>query len=153
MFFLLKTFLSIRVFIGQNFYNIWRRRGTNKRVDRKTFLNASKYEKIYHCLFVLSINGIVLTVCTLGFGKYIFKVTIFTILCSNYSDFFKRHLYLRNRLLDQGYKTIRLIWSLKKFIFRYQDLVEIYSVSAETMMNDGFSQMKMYKDKDLVYVV
>ena len=28
---------------------------------------------------------------------------------------------------------------LKKFIFRYQDLVEIYSVSAETMINDAFS--------------
>ena len=58
---------------------------------------------------------------------------------SNYSDFLKRHLYLRNRLLDQGYEKIRLIRSLKKFIFRYQDLVEIYSVSAETIINDGFS--------------
>jgi hypothetical protein len=34
---------------------------------------------------------------------------------------------------------IRLIRSLKKFIFRYQDLVEIYSVSAEKIINDGFS--------------
>ena len=58
---------------------------------------------------------------------------------SNYSDFLKRHLHLRNRLLDQGYETIRLIRSLKKFIFRYQDLVEIYSVSAETIINDEFS--------------
>jgi hypothetical protein len=57
----------------------------------------------------------------------------------NFSDFLKRHLYLRNRLLDQGYENIRLIRSLKKFIFRYQDIVEIYSVSAETMVNDGFS--------------
>jgi hypothetical protein len=32
---------------------------------------------------------------------------------SNYSDFLKRHLHLRNRLLDQGYKKIRLIRSLK----------------------------------------
>jgi hypothetical protein len=55
---------------------------------------------------------------------------------SNYSDFLKRHLYLRNRLLDQGYNKIRLIRSLKKFIFRYQDLVEIYSVSAETIINE-----------------
>ena len=46
---------------------------------------------------------------------------------------------MRNRLLDQGYKKIRLIRSLKKFIFRYQDLVEKYYVSAETMVNDGFS--------------
>ena len=44
-----------------------------------------------------------------------------------------------NRLLDQGYEKIRLIRSLRKFIFRYQDLVEIYSVSAETIISDGFS--------------
>jgi hypothetical protein len=42
-------------------------------------------------------------------------------------------------LLNQGYKNIRLIRSLKKFIFRYQDLVEIYSVSTEKIINDGFS--------------
>ena len=34
---------------------------------------------------------------------------------------------------------IRLIGSLKKFIFQYQDIVEIYSVSAEKIINDGFS--------------
>jgi hypothetical protein len=38
-------------------------------------------------------------------------------------------------VLDQDYEKIRLIRSLKKFIFRYQDLVEIYSVSAEKMSN------------------
>jgi hypothetical protein len=44
-----------------------------------------------------------------------------------------------NRLLDQGYEKNRLIRSLKKFIFRYQDLVEKYSVSAEMIINDGLS--------------
>ena len=58
---------------------------------------------------------------------------------SNYSDFLKRHLHLRNGLLDQGYEKIRLIRSLKKFIFRCQDLVEIYSVYAEKIINEGFS--------------
>ena len=48
-------------------------------------------------------------------------------------------LDLRNRLLDQGYKKICLIRSLKKFIFRYQYLVEIYSVSAEKIISDAFS--------------
>jgi hypothetical protein len=63
----------------------------------------------------------------------ILKMKIFSnfLIGDNYSDFLKRHLHLRNKLLDQGYKQIRLIRSLKKFIFRYQDLVEIYSVSAE----------------------
>ena len=49
------------------------------------------------------------------------------------------YLHLRNRLLNQGYKKIRLIRSLKKFIFRYQYLVEIYSVSAETIISDALS--------------
>jgi hypothetical protein len=49
----------------------------------------------------------------------------------------------------------RLIRSLKKFIFQYQDLVEIYSVSAETIISDAFSYsenvyiVKMYKDKEV----
>jgi hypothetical protein len=54
---------------------------------------------------------------------------------SNYSDFLKRHLYLRNRLLDQGY------------IFRYQDLV------CRRWWTMDFHIVKMYKDKDLVYMV
>ena len=41
--------------------------------------------------------------------------------------------------LTVSYEKIRLIRSLKKFIFRYQDLVEIYSVSAEKIINNGFS--------------
>jgi hypothetical protein len=48
-------------------------------------------------------------------------------------------------LLDQGYKKIRLIRSLKKFIFRYQYLVEIYSVSAEKIISDTFS----YSEEDI----
>jgi hypothetical protein len=37
------------------------------------------------------------------------------------------------------HKKIRLIRSLKKFIFRYQYLVEIYSVSEEKIISDAFS--------------
>jgi hypothetical protein len=74
------------------------------------------------------------------YGVYISQLIRSARASSNYSDFLKRHLHLRNRLLDQGYKKIRLIRSLKKLIFRYQDLVEIYSVSAETIINDGFSK-------------
>ena len=74
-----------------------------------------------------------------AYGVYISQLIRYARASSNYSDFLKRHLHLRNMLLDQGYKKIRLIRSLEKFIFRYQDLVEIYSVSAETMINDAFS--------------
>ena len=74
-----------------------------------------------------------------AYGVYISQLIRYASASSNYSDFLKRHLHLRNRLLDQGYEKIRLIRSLKKFIFRYQDIVEIYSVSAEKIINDGFS--------------
>ena len=74
-----------------------------------------------------------------AYGVYIPPLIRYARASSNYSDFLKRHLYLSNRLLDQGYEKIRLIRSLKKFIFRYQDLVAIYSVSAEKIINNGFS--------------
>ena len=74
-----------------------------------------------------------------AYGVYISQLIRYARATSNYSDFLKRHLHLRNRLLDQGYEKIRLIRSLKKFIFRYQDLVVIYSVSAETIISDAFS--------------
>ena len=74
-----------------------------------------------------------------AYGVYISRLICYARASSNYADFLKRHLHLRNRLLDQGYHQIRLIRSFKKFIFRYQDLVEIYSVSAETIISDAFS--------------
>ena len=49
-----------------------------------------------------------------AYGVYISQLIRYARASSNYSDFLKRHLYLRSRLLDQGYKTIRLIRSLKK---------------------------------------
>ena len=65
-----------------------------------------------------------------AYGVYISQLIRYARGSSNYSDFLKRH---------QGYKKIRLIRSLKKFIFRYQYLVEIYSVSAEKIISDAFS--------------
>jgi hypothetical protein len=71
---------------------------------------------------------------------------------SNYSDFLKRHLHLRNRLLNQGYQKIRLIRSLKKFLFRYQGLVDIYSVFAETIINDAFSNREVNKNVKNIFL-
>ena len=47
-----------------------------------------------------------------AYGVYISQLIRYARASSNYSDFLKRHLHLRNRLLDQGYKKIRLIRSL-----------------------------------------
>jgi hypothetical protein len=80
-----------------------------------------------------------------AYDVYISQLIRFARASSNYSHFLKRHLYLRNSILDQGFKKICLIRYLKKFIFRYQDLVGKYSVSAETLINNGFSESKYGK--------
>jgi hypothetical protein len=48
-----------------------------------------------------------------AYGVYISQWIRYARDSSNYSDFLKRHLHLRNRLLDQGYKKSRLIRSHK----------------------------------------
>ena len=48
-----------------------------------------------------------------AYGVYIAQCIRYARASSNYSDFLKRHLHLRNRLLDQGYQKIRLIYLLK----------------------------------------
>ena len=39
-----------------------------------------------------------------AYGVYISQLIRYARASSNYSDFLKRHLHLKNRLLDQGYK-------------------------------------------------
>jgi hypothetical protein len=50
-----------------------------------------------------------------AYGIYISQLIRYARASSDCPDFLKRHLHLRNRLLDQGYEKIRLIRSLKKF--------------------------------------
>jgi hypothetical protein len=64
----------------------------------------------------------------------------------NYSDFLKRHLHLRNRLLDQGYKKIRLIRSLKKFI----DADEAVSVVSLTSSSGGYINGRNSANQELL---
>ena len=48
-----------------------------------------------------------------AYGVYISQLIRNARASSNYSDFLKRHLHLRNRLLDQGYKRFALFDLLK----------------------------------------
>ena len=50
-----------------------------------------------------------------AYDVYISQLIRYARASSDYSNFLKRHLHLRNRLLDQGYKKIRLIRSLKMY--------------------------------------
>jgi hypothetical protein len=60
-------------------------------------------------------------------GVYISQLIRYARASSNYSDFLKRYLHLRNRLLDQGYEKIRLIRSLKKVYIHYVKMYRLLS--------------------------
>ena len=62
--------------------------------------------------------------------------TVHGICCDNRNV---RFVSLAKSVLKFIIISICLIRSLKKFIFRYQYLVEIYSVSAEKIISDAFS--------------
>ena len=69
-----------------------------------------------------------------------FKIIIFPNMCSNIPASPAYGVYISQLIryaMEQGYEKIRLIRSLKKFIFQYQYLVEIYSVSAEKIISDA----------------
>jgi hypothetical protein len=51
-----------------------------------------------------------------AYGVYISQLIRYARASSNYSNFLKRHLHLRNRLLDQGYKTIHFKYFIDRSI-------------------------------------
>jgi len=73
-----------------------------------------------------------------AYGVYISQLIRYARACTNYSDFLESHRHLRNRLLDQEFEAVRLKRSLAKFFFKYQSLVEKYSVSSKTIIEDCF---------------
>ena len=73
-----------------------------------------------------------------SYGVYISQLIRYARCCSHYDDFRYRHKCLVDRLLSQGYITLRLEKSFKKFYGRYQDLIEKYQRSVNVMVNDSF---------------
>ena len=73
-----------------------------------------------------------------AYGVYISQLIRYARACSNYSDFLERHKHLCTRLLSQEYEEMRLKRSLTKFFFKYQDLVDKYSVSSTIIIEDCF---------------
>ena len=72
-----------------------------------------------------------------AYGIYISQFIRYSRACSSYSDFVKRHQCLSRKLMNQGYVKERLVLFLKKFIGRYQDLVDKYSVSTSQIIHGG----------------
>ena len=73
-----------------------------------------------------------------AYGVYISQLIRYCRACTNFSDFLVRHQYLRDRLLNQGFKKMRLIRNLKKFILRYQPLVERFQLLSKNIIDRCF---------------
>jgi hypothetical protein len=90
-------------------------------IDDSGQLSSKIYDKRYDFNFkIINVTNMCSNIpASPAYGVYISQLIRYARAGSNYPDFLKCHLYLRNRLLGQGYEKIRLIRSLNKFIFRY----------------------------------
>ena len=65
---------------------------------------------------------------------------------SNLSDFNCRNKALTAKLLRQGYRYFKLRKAFSKFYRRHSALVEKYSVSLKTLLQQGISEPEFYAD-------
>ena len=84
-----------------------------------------------------------------SYGVYIAQLIRFARVSSNLSDFNYRNKALTAKLLRQGYCYFKLRKAFSKFYRRHSALVEKYSVSLKTLLQQGILEPEFYGD--LVY--
>ena len=82
-------------------------------------------------------------------GVNISQLTRFARASSNLSDFNCRNKALTAKLLRQDYRYFKLRKAFSKFYLRHSALVEKYSVSLKSLLQQGISEPEFYSD--LVY--
>ena len=85
----------------------------------------------------------------ISYGVYISQLIRFARASSNLSDFNYRNKALTTKLLRQGYRYFKLRKAFSKFYRKHSALVEKYSVSLKTLLQQGISEPEFYGD--LVY--
>ena len=83
------------------------------------------------------------------YGVYISQLIRFARASSNLNDFNYRNKTLTAKLLRQGYRYFKLRKAFSKFYRRHSALLEKYSVSLKTRLQQGKSEPEFYGD--LVY--
>ena len=84
-----------------------------------------------------------------SYGVYISQLIRFARASSNLNDFNYRNIALTAKLLRQGYRYFKLRKAFSKFYRRHSALLEKYSVSLKTLLQQGISEPEFYGD--LVY--
>ena len=81
-----------------------------------------------------------------SYGVYISRLIRFARASSNLSDFNCRNKALNAKLLRQGYRYFKLRKAFSKFYRKHSALVEKYSVSLKTLLQQGISEPEFYGD-------
>ena len=81
-----------------------------------------------------------------SYWVYISQLIRFARASSNLNDFNYRNKALTAKLLRQGYRYFKLRKAFSKFYRRHSALLEIYSVSLKTLLQQGISEPKFYGD-------
>ena len=84
-----------------------------------------------------------------SYGVYISQLIRFARASSNLNDFNYRNKALTAKLLRQGYRYFKLHKASSKFYRRHSALLEKYSVSLKTLLQQGIPEPEFYGD--LVY--
>ena len=84
-----------------------------------------------------------------SYRVYISQLIRFARASSNLNDFNYRNKALTAKLLRQGYRYFKLRKAFSKFYRRHSALLEKYSVSLKTLLQQGISEPEFYGD--LVY--
>ena len=84
-----------------------------------------------------------------SYGVYISQLIRFARASSNLNDFNFRKKALTAKLLRQGYRYFKLHKAFSKFYSRHSALLEKYSVSLKTLLQQGIPEPEFYGD--LVY--
>ena len=79
-----------------------------------------------------------------SYGVYISQLIRFARASSNLNDFNYRNKAITARLLRQGYRYFKLRKAFSKFYRRHSALLEKYSVSLKTLLQQGISEPEFY---------
>ena len=79
-----------------------------------------------------------------SYAVYISQLIRFARGSSNLSDFNNRNKALSAKHLRQGYRYFKLLKAFPKFYRRHSALVEKYSVSLKTLLQQGISEPEFY---------
>ena len=84
-----------------------------------------------------------------SYGVYISQLVGFARVCNHAADFNDRNKCLTAKLLQQGYRYLKLRKTFSKFYCRLFELISKFNVELKTFLREGLSEPEFYGD--LVY--